>query len=996
MSQTATSNKLTHITIDSPFGNSPYNGLTPDYYCAPGLVAGSGNGTFSNPWSIDMISNISTIAGKIIGLKNGTYELYTTLGLPGAGDFSGGNWIGIVPGTATVPTIIVSESPHGAIIDGQRDAIYAANPSIDWGMGLLGPETFTVGNYGAGLIIDGLLYTGGNYRFITNYGGAYPAGRGGNGNNGCDNLTIRNCYFTNLSYITSPTPPGRNSCAVYSEGSYHIYIQNCYFEKIDAPCDQNRTACIQFYSPTIDTIVEYVTCIGTTDAGNLVYWKCGPSPGHQGAICRFNFLDISAATDTPGPGGPIMADGSTVTTDVFEVYNNILKAGNGMPCIWLDNSGAGASAVNTLDIHNNTLVGNWSNKGMLYDTAAWSSLPNGINFYNNILTPSSGGGAFGDFDVPKINLIANVNYNLYPTPTVNFGVGSSVAYTTLAAWQSATSSAGFAADTNSVQANPQFVANATDATYYQLSSGSPALTMASDGGEIGAWRPNGGIYPNQRGGGSTLTFDYYISSTGDDNNAGTLTSPWSITALNSKQSIYASKRIGLIAGLYQYGIVGGTKTSLYSLMQIPSAAAGPILALQGGSPSSPTYIASCDNNGIYSRNYGVNGVQAIIDCADPVSGAQPTVENAVLGQYDNSGTNVTKYGYATVDGLVIRNFTFAALLFQSPAVAPWLPGITIKNCELYNQQNVVSNNNPGAIWLEFADGAIINNCKVHDLKSNASGTSSTMQACGFIQFNQQNVPTDISYCTFYNGCAISNKDSWQRMNVSYCYCGWGTFGVPTGTSIGGTIHNYLTASGSTVAFHHNILLGPVLGWGESTGQPNKGSVLMYNNTFYMSSNAAANYRYMCAFDGGGNGSGGIPPGTWSFYNNLIWSVPAAYDQGDNYSACLAFPYANATPSTIATCDYNAYGTQGPFSSFEAVSFNPIASFTGAIDLATWKGLGFDTHSVSLTANPFDETPKEALYETFAISPLSTAYTAGVGGAICGAIDNSNRIIGANF
>ncbi len=472
--------------------NSTVIGQLPDFYISPTAnPANDGTintGSLSAPWSINAINTQRAVyAGHVVGLMNGTYSLYTIFGLPEAGGFSGWNLLGIRPGTATQPTIIVAQTPLGAIIDGQRAEIYAANSTLDWGEGLLGPSTSDDGNYGAGITIDGIKFTGGNYRYITNYGGAYPAGRGGNGNNGCDNLTIRNCYFTNLSYITCQAP-GRNSCAVYSEGSYHVYVQNCRFDTIDAPSDSNRTACLQFYSPTIDTIAEYVTCIGPTDAGNLVYWKCGPSPGHQGAVCRFNYLDISAATDSPGPGAPVMADGSTVGTDSFQVYNNVLVAGNGMPCIWLDNSGAGASAVEALDIHDNTFAGNWSGKGLLYDTAAWSSLPTGVSFYDNILAPSSGGGTYGDFDVPEIGLIVEVNYNLYPASAVNFGVGQSVAYTTLASWRSATAAKGDAADANSAQGNPLFVASAAEAAYYQLASGSPALTLAADGGQIGAWR----------------------------------------------------------------------------------------------------------------------------------------------------------------------------------------------------------------------------------------------------------------------------------------------------------------------------------------------------------------------------------------------------------------------------------------------------------------------------------------------------------------------------
>src|SRR5271166_3668406 len=67
------------------------------------------------------------------------------------------------------------------------------------------------------------------------------------------------------------------------------------------------------------------------------------------------------------------------------------------------------------------------------------------------------------------------------------------------------------------------------------------------------------------------TFNYYIAPNGDDNNAGTLASPWSITALNTKMSTYSGKSIGIIGDIagaqtpIQYGTVGGTRTTLYSM-----------------------------------------------------------------------------------------------------------------------------------------------------------------------------------------------------------------------------------------------------------------------------------------------------------------------------------------------------------------------------------------------------------------------------------------------
>src|SRR6185437_715423 len=147
-----------------------------------------------------------------------------------------------------------------------------------------------------------------------------------------------------------------------------------------------------------------------------------------------------------------------------------------------------AGFAGTWDIHDNTFVGNWSYQGNIF--GSWDGLiPVKQNFYRNIVWPANGGegGNNGDMDVATLAVIGTIDYNLYPT-TVLFCVGNATSrYTSLAAWQSATSAAGHSADAHSKQANPLFVGTGTDAAYYQLASGSTALTMSANGGQIGAW-----------------------------------------------------------------------------------------------------------------------------------------------------------------------------------------------------------------------------------------------------------------------------------------------------------------------------------------------------------------------------------------------------------------------------------------------------------------------------------------------------------------------------
>jgi hypothetical protein len=482
----------------SPSGvqyNQTVIGQLPDYYISPTGSTSTGDGSAANPWGIDALGytnnsgtyfpgKSSTYAGKVVGLMNGTYGLYTLLGLPRAGDWSGDNRLQIKPGSATQPTIIVSQTPQGAILDGQRATIQAAAATLDWGDGLIGPCTYPYGHTGAGITIDGLKFVGGNYRYITNYGGY---GRGGNGNNGCDNLTVRNCWFTDLSYVTCQSQ-GKNSSMFYSEGQDHIYVQNCRFDGGNAPSDGGRYNSCQFYSPTNDTLVEYCTVIASASNnswGGALYWKVGAGPGHNNPVARYNYLDCSAMTSQGSrQQGPISFDGCSTSTSVFQIYNNIFIAALGNPNIYAGPLGQVSGFAGAWDIHDNTFLGNWSSQGNFF--GPWDNLiPKSQNFYRNIICPTSGGGGGqnGDFDLAAANVTGNIDYNIYPASSVKLCVGNGTsAYTSLSSWQSARG-----VDMHSVQRDPGFVGTGTEAAKYMVTGGA-AATFASDGGQVGAWR----------------------------------------------------------------------------------------------------------------------------------------------------------------------------------------------------------------------------------------------------------------------------------------------------------------------------------------------------------------------------------------------------------------------------------------------------------------------------------------------------------------------------
>ena len=67
---------------------------------------------------------------------------------------------------------------------------------------------------------------------------------------------------------------------------------------------------------------------------------------------------------------------------------------------------------------------------------------------------------------------------------------------------------------------------------------------------------------------TSAVFDFFIAPNGDDNNPGTLSSPWSITAFNTKMSTYSGKKVGIIGDIagvqtpIQFGTVGGDRKSV--------------------------------------------------------------------------------------------------------------------------------------------------------------------------------------------------------------------------------------------------------------------------------------------------------------------------------------------------------------------------------------------------------------------------------------------------
>lgn len=459
---------------------------------------------------------------------------------------------------------------------------------------------------------------------------------------------------------------------------------------------------------------------------------------------------------------------------------------------------------------------------------------------------------------------------------------------------------------------------------------------------------------------SAIVFDYYIAPNGDDNNAGTLESPWSITALNSKQSTYAGKTIGIIGDVsgtqtpIQYGTVGGVQTTLYSLMQ--ASTSGVVLQVNGGTASSQTWLASCTSTGIYQRQW------AIIDASQPGTGDLPTgATSIIMGQAFYDTTPPPNVGYVTLDGLIVRNGVFACVQFGDIQDTQ-LQGIIVQNCEIYNCVCSTSAENPGGLFLGNTSGAQVLNCLLHDCLNSGgdyvpgTGGITTYTAVGLIVTN----------CTFYrNGYAIQNKDGYQYGTYSYNYMDVGQLGSYTGEADACAIKSTIPNTGQTLTVHHNIIVGGgYYGYG-ADGDTIKGGTVFHHNTHYtpssVSAGASADWFYAA--------SGATAP---QWYDNLVYFEAYQTNQGNPYG-CLSF--VTVSPSE---CDYNYYGT--------GMNWGNLT--TNYTTLSSWQGQGFDTHSAQ-GGSPFASTPTFRTPSSFAVT--GTAATLSSTGGPVGALDGTGTV-----
>lgn len=366
-------------------------------------------------------------------------------------------------------------------------------------------------------------------------------------------------------------------------------------------------------------------------------------------------------------------------------------------------------------------------------------------------------------------------------------------------------------------------------------------------------------------------YDFYIGPQGRDENAGTQSQPWAISALNSKRSIYAGRKVGLLDGTYDLRSVYPT---------YPAAFDSAILTVASGTSAAPTLVSS------------VNPLGAVLDGGFVSVTQSPYPESSVIGCL--SGGNVV------IRGLKIVNAGYRAIMVARGA------GYQILDCYVLNQvyrdpAGPKGANSCGISLLTGITGALVSNCRVE-----GSGAPSDNNRHACIQAFDT-VDSVIEFCsligspTGQNGIHFKNTGN-KRNTVRNCYIDMSA----TQTARVGALWHGNTGTDGIERFHNNVIKAGVIF--DSEGFANRLSV--FNNTAV----AIPDFSNV----GWALRNGGVV----DFYNNITYRSSSSY---------LGDVHLTST-SKLGVMDYNCYADSSPetlFSTQAGQNFKGIASFYAA-------------------------------------------------------------------
>jgi Right handed beta helix region len=347
---------------------------------------------------------------------------------------------------------------------------------------------------------------------------------------------------------------------------------------------------------------------------------------------------------------------------------------------------------------------------------------------------------------------------------------------------------------------------------------------------------------------SVSTFDFYISPTGNDANAGTSASPWAFsTLLNSNQPHYnstiasnrakmAGKRVGVLPGTYSLGAIAGTA----STGNVPGDWSSPQYQVPAGTgASSPTVLQSTVPLG------------AILDGQLTNESAQNPGGVPLLGSDTNGNAK-----YITIDGFEIKNAAAHGIMIggMSAISGTQVPGIVVRNCYIHAVTDSSTGGNAAGITIYSCNGALVQNCYVTDIHSTSN------RETGIETWNSVN--TIIEYTTiiltapeagaFYakninNSCVTVRNCYFDLSGASggqYCL-GWDL--TPLGAATSKAYNNILVggaallqtvgtgmdpaSSAEKVFIYNNTLVGTGPNYGGIQCFGTAGTMHAYNNVF---------------------------------------------------------------------------------------------------------------------------------------------------------------------
>jgi hypothetical protein len=473
-------------------------------------------------------------------------------------------------------------------------------------------------------------------------------------------------------------------------------------------------------------------------------------------------------------------------------------------------------------------------------------------------------------------------------------------------------------------------------------------------------------------------FDYYISTTGNNSNPGTLAAPWAITAINTQQSVYAGKRLGILPGIYDI-----------SVMMRNAGSEAAVLQIQGGPNSSTrTYIGTSNASGIYQQG------TATLDCHGSVGayGGGNGVYPYPIGQ-TGSGTNVgprpSNLGNWTLDGLIITGFSNWAIAISDYGGFAQIPNATIQNCTFANSVCTYTTTHPGPIMIYRGSNILVSNCWLYN---NVNTAADNTHYAGIMIFAIGGPTTGVTIekCTIVNSsCINAGMDNFAIDNVTIRQCYIDMTEAGTNFNQHSAMMGFMKAQTGLIAdsIHNNIIKGgsPFDVYPADQGD---NAIAFYNNTWDLAGGSPA---VGVRFEGNSGYGRGQAGGTlFSYYNNLIY---------DNGATNNGYGYVVCNSDGFTVCDYNIYGAINKFATYPAFGGT---SGPASQTFASWKtAIGGDSHSSTNSTNPFTNTGSYALQ--YLVQSGSPAYQAGrvggvASGAACniGAWDGTVAQIGCNF